>query len=132
MDIKPDRMVYLGYGKYWRSDAIVGLMPIETERGPGRRTEVYTATLGQPIVASRSESAILQDMAIASDEAFRMLEAREVLGDLLDALDEVPDVLRRLLTNEAHLDVDAWVRRLRELLRTTTPEPAEQNDLFTA
>lgn len=132
MDIKPDRMVYLGYGKYWRSDAIVGLMPIESERGPGRRTEVYTATLDRPIVASRSESAILQDMAIATDEAFRMQEAREVLGDLLDALDEVPDVLRRLLANEARLDVDAWVRRLRELLRTTTPEPIEQNDLFTA
>ena len=40
MDIKPDRMVYLGYGKYWRSDAIVGLMPIEDERGPGRRTRL--------------------------------------------------------------------------------------------
>jgi hypothetical protein len=132
MDIKPDRMVYLGYGKYWRSDAIVGLMPIAAERGPGRRTEVYTATLDQPIVASRSESAILQDMAIASDEAFRMQEAREVMGDLLDALDEVPDVLRRLLANEAHLDVEAWVRRLRELLRTTTPEPVDQNDLFTS
>lgn len=131
MDIKPDRMVYLGYGKYWRSDAIVGLMPIEAERGPGRRTEVYTATLDQPIVASRSESAILQDMAIASDEAFRMLEAREVLGDLLDSLDQVPDVLRRLLANEAHLEVDAWVRRLRELLRTTAAETADQNDLFT-
>src|ERR1051326_6954219 len=29
MDIKRDRMVFLGYGKYWRSDAIIGLMPIE-------------------------------------------------------------------------------------------------------
>ncbi len=28
MDIRRDRMVFLGYGKYWRSDAIVGLMPI--------------------------------------------------------------------------------------------------------
>ncbi|MBI2614438.1 MAG: hypothetical protein HYW52_01915 [Gemmatimonadetes bacterium] len=106
MDIKPDRMVYLGYGKYWRSDAIVGLMPIETERGPGRRTEVYTATLDHPIVASRSETAILQDMAIATDEALRVQD------------------------NEARLDVDAWLRRLRELLRTAVPEPVEQNDLF--
>jgi len=130
MDIKPDRMVYLGYGKYWRSDAIVGLMPIETERGPGRRTEVYTATLDHPIVASRSESAILQDMAIATDEAMRVQEVLEVAGDLLDALEDVPDVLRRLLVTEARLDVDAWVRRLRQLVRGAVPEPVEQNDLF--
>lgn len=130
MDIKPDRMVYLGYGKYWRSDAIVGLMPIESDRGPGRRTEVYTATLDHPIVASRSEAAILQDMAIASDEAMRVQEVLEAAGDLLDALEDVPDVLRRLLANEARLDVDAWVRRLRELLRSAVAEPVEQNDLF--
>jgi hypothetical protein len=131
MDIKPDRMVYLGYGKYWRSDAIVGLMPIEDERGPGRRTEVYTATLDRPIVASRSEAAILQDMAIATDEALRVQEVREVAGDLLDALDDVPDVLRRVLANEARFDVETWTRRLRELLRSDVPEPVEQNDLFT-
>jgi len=130
MDIKPDRMVYLGYGKYWRSDAIVGLMPIESDRGPGRRTEVYTATLDHPIVASRSEAAILQDMAIATDEALRVQEVLEVGGDLLDALENVPDVLRRLLANEARFDVDAWVRRLRELLRSAVAEPVEQNDLF--
>jgi len=131
MDIKPDRMVYLGYGTYWRSDAIVGLMPIEDERGPGRRTEVYTATLDRPIVASRSEAAILQDMAIATDEALRVQEVREVAGDLLDALDDVPDVLRRVLANEARFDVETWTRRLRELLRSDVPEPVEQNDLFT-
>lgn len=131
MDIKPDRMVYLGYGKYWRSDSIVGLMPIETERGPGRRTEVYTATLDHPIVASRSEAAILQDMAIATDEALRMQEVREIAGELLDALEDVPDVLRRVLATEARFDVETWARRLRELLRTPVPEPVEQNDLFT-
>ncbi len=131
MDIKPDRMVYLGYGKYWRSDAIVGLMPIQEDRGPGRRTEVYTATLDHPIVASRSETAILQDMAIASDEAMRIQEVREVASDLLDALEGIPDVLRRLLANEARFDVAAWERRLRDLVRGPAPEPSEQNDLFT-
>jgi hypothetical protein len=62
VEIRAGRMVYLGYGKYWRSDAIVGLRPIEEERGPGRRTEVYTATLDEPIVASRSERAILREL----------------------------------------------------------------------
>ena len=80
MEIRPDRMISLGYGRYWRSDAIVGLMRIEDERGPGRRTEVYTATLDEPIVASRSETAILEDMAFASDELLQFQEVREVVG----------------------------------------------------
>jgi hypothetical protein len=130
MDIKPDRMVHLGYGKYWRSDAIVGLMPIESDRGPGRRTEVYTATLSHPLIASRSEQAILADMALASGEQFQIEEARAVLADLVDALGDIPDVLRRLLANEARLDVDAWIRRLRETLKTTVPDSQDQNDLF--
>ena len=131
MEVKPDRMVHLGYGKYWRSDAIVGLMPIDEERGPGRRTDVYTATLDQPITASRSEQAILQEMAVASDEMFRMQEAREIVSDLADGLTDIPDVLRRMLANEAHFDVDAWVRRLRTALRADQADPAAgQNDLF--
>jgi hypothetical protein len=131
MDVKPDRMVYLGYGKYWRSDAIVGLMPIEQDRGPGRRTEVYTATLDHPLVASRSEQAILQDMAVATDEVLRMQEVREILGDLADSLSDVPDVLRRMLVNEAKLDVDMWVRRLRNVLKAETLEgDVPQSDLF--
>src|SRR5262245_16889991 len=101
-------MVSLGYGKYWRSDAIVGIMPIEDNRGPGRRTEVYTATLDHPIVASRSEQAILQDMAIATDELFRLQEAKEIVAELLESFDSMPDVIKRLLVNEARFDVDGW------------------------
>ncbi len=130
MEIKAGRMISLGYGKYWRSDAIVGLKPIEDDRGPGRRTEVFTATLEQPIIASRSEQAILQDMAVVTDEEFRMQEAREVMSDLLDALEDLPDVLHRMLAVEAHFDVAAWVRRLRTLVRTVPAEVPGQNDLF--
>jgi hypothetical protein len=131
VDIKAGRMVYLGYGKYWRSDAIVGLRPIEEERGPGRRTEVFTATLEDSIVASRTERAILRDMAVAGDEQFRMQEARAVIGDLIDDLDEVPDVLRRMLQTEAHFEVAAWIRRLRTLSREEPGESGEdQPELF--
>jgi hypothetical protein len=124
-------MVYLGYGKYWRSDAIVGLRPIEGDnRGPGQRTDVYTATLEEPIVASRSETAILRDMAVASGEQFRMQEAREVLGDMLDALEDVPDVLRRVLATEAQFDVAAWVRRLKALNKVEVEASEGQPELF--
>ena len=131
MEIKPDRMVSLGYGKYWRSDAIVGLTPIEDERGPGRRTEVYTATVDEPVIASRSEQAILRDMAVASDQHFQMQEAREALADLIDAIDDIPDVLRRMLVAEAHFDVAAWKDRLQSFLRMEENEaPDDQSDLF--
>jgi hypothetical protein len=123
-------MVYLGYGKYWRSDAIVGLRPIEEERGPGRRTEVFTATMDQPIIASRSERAILRDMTVGSEEQFRIQEAGAVLTDLVDALDDIPDVLRRMLMTEARLDVARWERRIRALVQSEPEHPEEQNELF--
>ena len=49
MDVKRGRMVFLGYGKYWRSDAIVGLMPIEDDRGRtvGEHVGLSFYTLGQ-------------------------------------------------------------------------------------
>ena len=130
MEIRPDRMISLGYGRYWRSDAIVGLMRIEDERGPGRRTEVYTATLDEPIVASRSETALLEDMAFASDELLQFQEVREVVGELADALDDVPDVVKRMLNHEAHFDVGAWARRLRDSFRPRSAPSEAQNDLF--
>lgn len=131
MEIKAGRMVSLGYGKYWRSDAIVGLQPIEQDRGPGRRTEVYTATLEHPIIASRSERAILQDMAVATQEEFRMEEAREMLSDLLETLEDTPDVLRRMLASEVQFDVAQWIRRLRVFLSDEDAEARkEQPELF--
>jgi hypothetical protein len=59
-------MVPLGYGRFVRADEIVALLPIEDRRGPRRRTYVHVAGLAAPIVASRSEEAILADMKTAS------------------------------------------------------------------
>ncbi len=131
MDVKAGRMVYLGYGKYWRSDEIVGLNPIEEGRGPGRRTEVFTGSRGNPVVASRTERAILQDMVTAPEEIFRMEEARSVIGDLLDALTDLSPLLRRVLSNEGGFEVEKWEERLRTLLQPEEEEePKSQNDLF--
>jgi len=132
MEIKPGRMVYLGYGKYWRSDEIVGLHPIEEGRGPGRRTEVYAAGRPQVLVASRSERAILQDMVTAPEEIFRMEEARSVIGDLLDAFVDLSPLLRRVLANEGHFDVERWEERLKALLTPPGEDegPKAQPELF--
>jgi hypothetical protein len=59
-------MVPLGYGRFVRADEIVALLPIEDGRGSRRRTYVHVAGLAAPVVASRSEEAILADMKTAS------------------------------------------------------------------
>ena len=116
MEIKQGRMVHLGYGKYWRSDEIVGLCPIEENRGPGRRTEVYVATREDSLVVSRSEQSILSDMASLPDDAFEAEEARSLLSEFLEDLQDVNPVLRRMLENEVRVDLDMWERRIKSLL----------------
>jgi hypothetical protein len=56
-------MIPLGYGKFVRADRIFAVVPIEAdERGDGRRTYVHVEGIAEPIVASRSERAILDDL----------------------------------------------------------------------
>jgi hypothetical protein len=63
-------MVPLGYGKWVRADRVFAVIPLEAdERGDGRRTYVHVDGLGEPIVASRSERAILADVESALVEA---------------------------------------------------------------
>jgi len=64
-------MVPLGYGRFVRADDIVAVLPIEDGRGRGRRTHVHVAGIAAPIVASRSEGAILADMKAASGSSRR-------------------------------------------------------------
>jgi len=134
VDILPGRMIYLGYGKYWRSDEIVGLLPIEEGRGPGRRTEVWVATREEPIVASRSEQTILGEMAALPDEVSRAAAMRSALESLEEELSDLPPVLRRLLKREGGIDADFWIRRLRSLAGQQGPLEDEegQEDLFGA
>lgn len=132
MDIRPARMIYLGYGKYWRSDEIAGLLPIENGRGPGRRTEVYVTTREEPIVASRSQQTILGDMASLPEGVAHASEMASAMGGLLEELDDIPPVLRRMLEREGRFEVDFWVRRLKSLQRIVDEEDEneEQEDLF--
>ena len=130
MDVKRGRRVFLGYGKYWRSDRILGLMPIEEGRGPGQRTSVFIEGRAEPIVASRTEQSILEDMG-ATDDSFRLEALREATRELLEAFHEFSPVLRRALHNEHHFDVEKWEVRLGALLQPAEhPEPARQDDLF--
>jgi hypothetical protein len=130
MDVKRGRMVFLGYGKYWRSDAIVGLMPIEEGRGPGQRTNVFIEGRAEPVVASRTEDSILADMG-ATDSSFQLQGLRDATSQLLEAFHEFSPVLRRALQNEHHFDVEKWEQRLSTLLKPSEyPDPTQQNELF--
>jgi len=63
-------MIHLGYGKHVRADRVFAVVPIEGEdRGDGRRTYVHVDGIDQPVVASRSERAILADVEAALTEA---------------------------------------------------------------
>ncbi len=60
-------MVFLGFGKYARADRIYALEPIMgEERGNGRRTLVWVEGIPDPIVASRTQETILEEMAEAA------------------------------------------------------------------
>jgi hypothetical protein len=63
-------MVPLGYGKWVRADRVFAVVPLEgPDRGDGRRTYVHVEGLGEPLIASRSERAILADVEEALTEA---------------------------------------------------------------
>ncbi|HEX2396943.1 MAG TPA: hypothetical protein VHI73_02260 [Solirubrobacteraceae bacterium] len=70
MPRRDPRMVHLGYGKWVRADRVFAVVPLEgPDRGEGRRTYVHADGLDEPLVASRSERAILADVEAALVEA---------------------------------------------------------------
>ncbi|MFW6060249.1 MAG: hypothetical protein ACODAQ_08705 [Phycisphaeraceae bacterium] len=124
MRIARASVVPLGYGKYFRSDRIVGLEPIEQNRGPGRRTKVHIQDMPHPVVASRSESAILRDMVQSPREITRAQEQRQVLSDILDTIDELNPLLRSIVRDQAHWDLDRLEERIRDVLGEAESEAA--------
>ena len=66
MPKREPRLVSLGYGKFVRADRVFALVPLDPkDRGEGRRTYVHVDGMAEPIVASRSERAILADVEAA-------------------------------------------------------------------
>lgn len=117
MRIERGLMVALGYGKYFRSDRIAGLEPIEEGRGPGKRTYVYIDDLNHPIVASRSEGAILRDLVESPEEIIRSKELQQLLADILDSVEEINPMLRSIIRDQGSWDIDRLEGRIREVLQ---------------
>jgi hypothetical protein len=117
MKVERGNMVPLGYGKYFRSDSIVGLAPVEENRGPGRRTYVYIDHLSEPVVASRSEGAILRDVVEAPREYTKTREYHDLLTDIMDTIGEIDPLLRSIIRDQGKWDLDRLEERIRELLQ---------------
>jgi hypothetical protein len=123
MRIDKGVLIPLGYGKYFRSDSVVGLEPIEQDRGPGKRTYVYVENFPEPFVASRSEGAILRDLTGVPKEVTRSREQYQLLSDILDTVSEINPVLRSIIRDQAHWDLDRLEERIQEIIREEE-EPA--------
>jgi len=116
MEVREDAIVPLGYGKYVRAERIMALVPIEDDRGPGRRTKVYVEQLPGPLVASRTENAILASMVRTPTEVLEATAALELMQDLLDDIQQVGPMLRKSIKDEAGLDLDELELKVKEIL----------------
>lgn len=116
MRVEPGIMVALGYGKYFRSDSIVGLEPIEDGRGPGRRTRVYVQGQAEPIIASRSEGTILRDMVQTPREVTRAGEQYQLLVDILESVHDIDPMVRRIVQQQGDWNLDRLEQRITETL----------------
>jgi hypothetical protein len=109
-------MVPLGYGKFFRSEKIVGLEPVEEGRGPGRRTKVYVEALPEPIIASRSEGAILGDLVTHPKEVTKSREQYLLLSDILETITEIDPLLRSIIRDQGKWDLDKLQDQIQEVL----------------
>jgi len=116
LEVKKGVIVALGYGKYFRSDKIVGFVPIEDNRGPARRTIVYIEGLSEPLVASRTEATILRDMTREGPGEVEAAMALEILERVHSDLQHVGPMLRRSIKEECGLDLDDIERRAGDIL----------------
>jgi hypothetical protein len=116
MKIQPSTLVHLGYGKYIRSDRVTAVIPVDEDRGPGRRTFIYIEDQQQPIVASRAEETVIRDLVQEPQEVVQARQQQEILKDLLSDLAHVNVTVRRITRDEGGLDLERLEQRIRQVL----------------
>lgn len=117
MRIQTGQLVALGYGRYVRSDEVVAVEPIVEDRGPGRRSLVWVRGVPDPIVGSRAEASVVDDLVTPAEEAARMRQLRDTLARMTTALEAAPSVLRGVIAQETGIDLTALVDNARRVLR---------------
>ena len=116
MRIQSSVLVHLGFGKYVRSDQVTAVIPIEEDRGPGRRTFVQVEGQQDPVVASRAEDSIVRDLVQEPREVTQSRQQQEILHDLLLDLNNVNKTVRRIARDEGSLDLERLEQRIRSVL----------------
>jgi hypothetical protein len=116
MRVQAGEMVPLGYGKYVLSDEVIAVEAIGEGRGPGRRARVWVRGIAEPLIASRSEEAVIADLVAPGDAGSRLRQQRSALQLVAKTLDAVPPVLRRVLREESGVDLDGLSSEVRRLL----------------
>jgi hypothetical protein len=116
MRIQTGQLVPLGYGKYVRSDDVLAVEAITEDRGPGRRTWVWVRGVPEPLVASRADASIVDDLVTPADEAARMKSLRAALQEVTEALQRASPGVRRVLSEETGVDVDAVIAGAQRIL----------------
>lgn len=105
-------MVPLGFGTWARADRIYALQPLRgAERTERRRTLVWVEGIPEPLIASRTERTILNDMG--DDRRVPPL------------LDEALDLAQRLASaaDAGRVDLHDLGRRARHVLAATAEQP---------
>ncbi|MBW4681760.1 MAG: hypothetical protein KME19_16820 [Microcoleus vaginatus WJT46-NPBG5] len=118
MKIQSSVLVHLGFGKYVRSDQVTALVPVEEDRGPGRRTFVHVEGQTNPIVAARAEDTIVRDLVQEPREVTQARQQQDILQDLLVDLSNVNATVRRISRDEGGLDLERLERRIRQVLES--------------
>jgi len=112
-------MIFLGFGKYVRADRIYALEPLAPgERGHGARTRVWVEGIADPIVASRTERAIVTAMGAGAAGETRIVD------EALDLAQRVADA-----AEQGRFDVGDLGRRARRLLEASA-KPTAPERLF--
>jgi len=109
MTIQPDQLISLGYDRYVRSGEVAAIEPIIEDRGPGRRALVWVRGLSAPLVASRSERAIADDLRTRANDIAHLEEMRATLRSIARRLEDIPGVLQRVIREEAGVDIDELI-----------------------
>ena len=122
-------MVFLGFGKYVRADRIYALEPILGEsRGGGKRTVVWVEGIAEPLVASRTERTILQDMGADASASAEVLEdALTLAARLADDSERIGPLLARSIKAESGVDISELGKKARELLEQAASGGDEQH-----
>jgi hypothetical protein len=129
MEIRRNAIVPLGYGKYYRSDKVIGLEPIEKDRGPARRTFVFIEGRNEPVVASRTEAAILKDLVLSSQEV-EISMLKDFVERLAYDMEKVGPIMRRSIKEETGLDIDSILEKIRRFLVPEEEGELPQESLF--